>query len=860
MSKTLGKPKQMNGVLLSFLLGMAGALAIFLPFLVVDKGFFVYAGDYNLQQIPFYMYVQQFIKTGGGTWSWSTDLGSSVINSYSFYNIGSPFLWLSLIFPSRWMPFAMVPLFIVKFGSIAAAANLYLSRYARNRNTGVICSLVYAFCGFNVYNIFFNHMLDPVVLFPLILWALDGFVYDKKRGFLAVFIGLALLNSYFFFIGNVVFVLLYFVVKVATKEYVINVKEFGLLALEALLGLGIGMILALPAYLNLVQNPRTNDFANGFNLVVYWHAHQYFNIITSMFLPPDPPYLPNLFTEGAIKWTSMSAFLPIVSIAGVIAYWKARKRSAVKLLLGICFLMAMVPILNSSFYAFNASYYARWYYMPLLIMTFATLRSLEDSDIDLVGGAKWALILTSLYAIFGLLPTKKDDVWVAGVAQSASKFWLTVLTAVLGSFIFYILVKFYRHKERFTAILLSAVMGFSVFYSVVHLSLGKFPWYEANLTFRPIMYDGSAELEMPDDGFYRMDTFSMEDNFSLWSNTMGLQTFNSVVTPSIMEFYPFVGVKRDVSSKPETKYYALRGLLSVQYTLTPIEKRSEFENDEGFRGWQYYKEQGPFVVYENENFVPLGFTYDRYITMDTLNSLPADDRSPLLMRAIGLDDQQRLDYGHLFESEIPLVITGGGQKGKDEFQSVDEAIGFDFYVEDCRDRRESASYETSYDASGFRCKIDMSKENLVFFGVPYDPGFSATVNGQPVRVLKVSGGMMAVQAPAGNNEIVFRYQTPGFMLGASITILSISLLCLYLVLCMYFAPKNKQEATGKKGTAKKKQGKVKKESAEKELKLLPEKVEELKEESAEEIEQFPQEIGGTIKTEEPDKVEVVKTE
>ena len=52
MNNALKSPLQKQGgmhvVLLSFLLGMAGALAIFLPFLIVDKGFFLYSGDYNV--------------------------------------------------------------------------------------------------------------------------------------------------------------------------------------------------------------------------------------------------------------------------------------------------------------------------------------------------------------------------------------------------------------------------------------------------------------------------------------------------------------------------------------------------------------------------------------------------------------------------------------------------------------------------------------------------------------------------------------------------------------------------------------------------------------------------------------------
>ncbi|MDL2323918.1 YfhO family protein [Ruminococcaceae bacterium OttesenSCG-928-A16] len=792
----------MKGPLLSFLLGAAGALAILIPFLIIDKGMFIYIGDYNSQQIPFYTYVQQFIRTGG-TWSWATDLGSSVINSYSFYNIGSPFLWLTVLFPTSWVPFLMVPLFMLKFGGIAAAANLFLGRYAKTRNMAVIASLLYAFCGFNVYNIFFNHMLDPVVIFPLMLWALDGYMYQRKRGWFAIFVGLALLNSYFFFIGNAVFLLLYFGVKLAMREYSIDLKNLGLLVLEALLGVGIGMVLALPAFYNLMGNPRTSDFASGFGLVMYSNVQQYFAILSSVFLPPDPPYLPNLFTEGAIKWTSMSAFLPIVSVAGVIAYWRGRKKSPMKIVLGITLFMALVPILNSSFYAFNASYYARWYYMPVLIMCFMTMQTLEDESFDLVFGAKVTLGLTAVFAVFGLLPNEKDGQRVLGVAQYNSKLWLTILTAMLGIAIFYVLVRYYRHKVRFAPLLLSAVMGFSVFYSVAHISLGKFPQWDNDSNYMKEMYYGTKQLTLPNDQFYRIDAYNTYDNIGLWMDKSCLQTFNSVVTPSIMEFYPMVGVKRDVSSKPERRFYALRGLLSVKYTVMPTAKQEDFEaamgeaEYQGNKGWVFYKEEGSFVVYENQNFLPLGFTYQNYVDLDNLRMAPESERSLLLVRAMGLTAEQAEQYGYLFSGgAYGNLLEETPQDGSPTNRFDYPAVNYEAYVQDIEARRTNASYDVQADASGFTSHIVLDKENLVFYAVPYDAGFSATVNGEPAEVLKVSGGLMAVQAPAGDNEIIFTYQTPGFQFGASVTMLSVSLLCLYLVLCL----RSKQKA-GKKAMA-----------------------------------------------------------
>ena len=66
------------------------AALIFLPFYLLDGGFFHYAGDFNSQQISFYRYMNGFLKGAGypagyggvkNTFSWATDLGSGAMNA-----------------------------------------------------------------------------------------------------------------------------------------------------------------------------------------------------------------------------------------------------------------------------------------------------------------------------------------------------------------------------------------------------------------------------------------------------------------------------------------------------------------------------------------------------------------------------------------------------------------------------------------------------------------------------------------------------------------------------------------------------------------------------------------------------------
>ena len=64
--------------------------------------------------------------------------------------------------------------------------------------------------------------------------------------------------------------------------------------------------------------------------------------------------------------------------------------------------------------------------------------------------------------------------------------------------------------------------------------------------------------------------------------------------------------------------------------------------------------------------------------------------------------------------------------------------------------------------------------------MPWEGGWSATVNGQPAQIVKVNVGFMAVEVPAGTAEIRFDYRTPGFTAGAAVTAVGFAGLGVYV--------------------------------------------------------------------------------
>ena len=472
-----------------------------------------------------------------------------------------------------------------------------------------------------------------------------------------------------------------------------------------------------------------------------------------------------LWSEGVIKWTSMSAYLPLCSLAGAMAYWRARKGDSKKRIVATCAVFALVPVLNSAFYALNSSYYARWYYMPVLILCAMTACALEAPDTDLDAPARgigWLMVATLAFAVVPVQDTESGS-WSFGVLQNPGQFAAVFAFGLGGLLVYRFICGRWRGQKVFARRLLAATLAFACAFSVVHIGIGKFGQWNTD---SDLVEEYTNALKLKEDlpaGDWRVDTYKTHDNLGLWLDKSCLQYFGSTAAPSILSFYPALGVKRDVRSEPELSNYALRGLLSVKYLLTTRKHQEDFlaEADEG---WSYYDTRDGYLLYENENYVPMGFPYDYYLTESQYENTIKTTRSNLLMRALVLKDEDAETYSKYLQ---PLP----------EERLND--LYYDTYVEDCDARRATASRVFEMTNSGFHAEIDLTRENLVFFSVPYDDGFTAYVNGEQADIVEVDEGLMAVLCPAGTNRVDFVYQADGYSLSRTVTLAAIPVFAVY---------------------------------------------------------------------------------
>ena len=101
----------------------------------------------------------------------------------------------------------------------------------------------------------------------------------------------------------------------------------------------------------------------------------------------------------------------------------------------------------------------------------------------------------------------------------------------------------------------------------------------------------------------------------------------------------------------------------------------------------------------------------------------------------------------------------------------------DYYNEDVKVN----SNKFKFINNGFISDIDVSKDTLVLYSVPYDKGWKAFNNGREVEIENVDNGMMAIKINKGMNNVKFTYYPRGLKLGLWLSIVSYIGLLIYCI-------------------------------------------------------------------------------
>ena len=766
-------------------------LIAILPILISRGLPFFYYGDYNVQQIPFYIVAHRAVRSGELFWNWNIDLGGSMAGDFSFYLWGSPFFWLTVLFPEGAIPYLMPALMALKYAFAALCAYIYIRKYVKRDAHAMIGAYLFAFCGFNACNIVFNHFTDSVAFFPLYLHFFDRLMdegaYDSEERVIIpgrIFVVFALMTAfmsvvnYYFFFGQVLFLLIYYVVKYGISA---SLKENLILFNRALIAGIIGVLTAgvflMQAFAGVSGNTRLDNFISGYDMLVYPSEKLIWDIFKSLAMLPDIIGKGTLFYTSTVKNASLAAYIPMFGLSGVVAFmlFEDEKKSWQKKLMIISLIIALIPVFNSAFSMFNSSYYARWFYMPVLIMCQMTSVTLSRGHTkEFKKGAVFAVLFFMLFVLIYFLPSTDDSgqrVFFK-MADNNEIFLRDVIgTAILS--VFLIACAFFIKKRR-TLITLFMVLISCVIATYIPVKngssiisdRGKEKWQEQ-------MLENTVTVDLSD--FCRGEVDSTSTNYDMVWGVPSIHCFLSTVPSQIFTFLEGAGnIKRTVETNIPVERAGLRALVSAKYYFenAEISKNRTYYNGEGTDGYQYLDTQNGFDIFENLNFIPMGFTFDYFISESEWSDIEPKDRDYDLARLLILPDDVVM--------EVEKSVAMKEITAEDLFE---ESMSYLKFTQECEKRRQTSCKSFETDTLGFTARTaKLQDDTLVFFSVPNRKGFSCKVDGKKTPIYNADYGLMAIPVNRGEHVIRVDYTPEGLFGGLVMTVIGLMMLGLYIVM------------------------------------------------------------------------------
>lgn len=691
------------------------------------------------------MLANRAVKSGNIGWSWSIDLGSSFVGALGFYVLGSPFTWLSFLFPPDSYPYSTGWLYMAKYAAAAVCAYGYLKRFT-GKKYAALGAMLYAFSGFQCVNLIFHHFHDAVAFFPLMLTGYEKLSREGKKGALALAVAVNAFVNYYFLIQEIIFLILYFLVREKGQLWRKR-RLIGSCMLEGILGIAMAGVLFLPSVLFTMENPRLSNHLPVSDWI-YRGNRDYLQVIRTLLFPGE---LMN--SQSCIKeydWSSWSAYLPMTGLSLPLCYVLKRKKDWLSVLLAGGMLMTAVPVLNSIFGLFSDTNYHRWLFMLILLMSLASARVLENRKEYPVKSvcAALALLMTAL--------TAGSFWWSAHKYQLINQtdvFLAWSIAGIAGVFLTGLITGTVRNQKGYLAGIGTGILVFSIF------TTGTTAWlYQKNYGQSPQEYEDRLEafrqFAIPDER-YRI---AGSDNTLFMVNALpGTGSFTSMVNGSVYEFYEALGTSRPIFTPDGPD--GTRELVGGKYYVTAEPEEGAVILQEAVSG------KKRFYLCEYENAVPVGSAYQTYMTEEDFREIPAELRAIAMLKYLIVTEE--------YEEEVSRILEEYDQI-KDGKLSAEQKEGL------VKERMKNGIQSLEKDSAGFTACINAEEASYVFFSVPFDKGFRAQVNGEGTEILKTNG-MMAVPVEKGENLIRFTYRNYDLIAGTASTVAGVLIWGVYVL-------------------------------------------------------------------------------
>lgn len=646
--------KEKKGFYILYTLTFAALFLFLYSYFYLNGKSMVWAEDgtqQHLNSLTYWgQYLRQVIRTLAQEhrlelpmWDMSIGYGSDIYNTLHYYVVGDPLTLLAVFVPMKYMETFYGFLIVLRLYLSGIAFSIYCLYHNNSKPATYLGTIAYVFAGWGIFAGFKHpYFVNPMIYLPLILMGIDK-IYKKEKPHVFIWSTfVAAISNFYFFYMICIFMFLYAAIRYFGIFKERSVKDVFLWFLKFLGYFGISLMMAcallLPIILSLFGTKR---FGVEHYIPAVYNLSYY------------EKYLGSLLGDTLDPWgvTGFSG----VAMAGVFVIFSKRKKNwELKLAFILGNLFLLIPfaghVINGFSYVGN-----RWMWAYAMMIAYILVRAYPEIFVMSLKEKKRLLIFLFVY-IFAVIAfrsarTERNLMGLFFLAGSAvcvlayGHFWRS-RRLLCGLLAFLLLCN--------TAMNISYVFGEEAGY------LSQF--YDEGT---PMEYlntgSGQAIYNTGDISVYRYDNYDFLNilNSSMHMGLNGTSYYFSLASNAVSQFQDDM----NMNVYEEFQYGGLDGrsilerLAAVKYVT--IRKGAEAYLPYGYTELkaQAEKDGQQFLAYENPNALPLGYTYDTYISQTDYEKMSAVEKQQALLQGVVLDESILPETEPTFlDREIPFEL------------------------------------------------------------------------------------------------------------------------------------------------------------------------------------------------------------
>ena len=601
-------------------------ISVYGIFAIKGKSFIWQVDGFNQH----FIFLQNF-RNMFSNFSWNSGLGLDTIGQYSYYLLGDPFAYISLLFPLKYIKYAYNFLVILRIYCVGLSFIAYCKYHHKNKISTLIGAIVYTFSGYVIYTtVRHPYFTNAVILLPLLLLGIDRILKEDKYKFFIIISTLSAISNYYFFYMLTILAFIYAIIKYINEYKKQGAKVFFSKFFKTLLSYIVGVLIAgiilLPTVYAFLNSARTESRYTYYSLSYYAKL---------FFMENSTPYWSRIYVSSII--------LSILPIA-IFRIKKDTENRSILINLLIYVIMLLMPFIGSAMNGFSFQS-NRWSFAFAFLASYLVAHNFNERNFT-KKEIKISLCFLIPYLIIALILYKISGIFTC----------ISICIAILITLCFTLKEK--RARLCYILVIISICLSIILFsvdlfvrrkYSKEFVSFNKIEdRYDSYNYHIPNFGKAIKYIKEKDDSFYRIGTnYYKSSNFPLIYKYNGLNSYLSIGNNFINNLSKDLLILNKVKTNPFKEYDSRTGittLLGCKYYVVPDEGASYVPY-----GYKLIKQLGEndkiTNIYENQNSLPIGLFYNSYINSDFYNSLSPVEKEQAILQTACIDNNEKLlDY------------------------------------------------------------------------------------------------------------------------------------------------------------------------------------------------------------------------